>query len=169
VPALWRVNPRDFSVSRQRIELDPGNGPDPGFSALAFVGRRLVAAAANVGALWEIDLAQSKATRIRLTRPIHGACGLSPLALAPRAGASDARLYVAGGFNNGVKRVDLDLDGRTAAVFASTFGEHAAEPIGLTFVGGVLVIASSQLRTHPDYGGDGVPTLPFQLLEAMPL
>ncbi len=85
-PSLWRVSPSRFEVERYDIELDSDNDKDFGFTGLAWGAdeNTLFAVSAATGTLWRLDLVSAKASKIELSTPIRGACGL---ALAPSAGA----------------------------------------------------------------------------------
>lgn len=100
-PVLWRISPERYELERFEIALDSDHDQDFGFSGLAWGTdeRVLYAVSAAPGTLWRIDLDASKATKIALSSPIHGACGLAlaksrtksePPALVAWIGADDA-------------------------------------------------------------------------------
>ena len=82
VPRLWRVSPSRFEVEVLDIELDSDREKDFGFTGLAWSvdERILYASSAMTGTLWRIDLATAKASKIELSRPVLGACGLTRVA-----------------------------------------------------------------------------------------
>jgi hypothetical protein len=84
-PSLWRISPSRFEVERFDIEVDSDKDKDFGFTGLAWGAdeKVLYAVSAAMGTLWRIDLVSAKASKVELSAPIRGACGL---ALAPSGG-----------------------------------------------------------------------------------
>lgn len=81
-PSLWRISPSRFEIERFDIEVDSDQDKDFGFSGLAWSPgeRELFAVSAATGTLWRIDLATAKASKVELSAPIPGACGLASIA-----------------------------------------------------------------------------------------
>ena len=175
VPMLWRIDPDTFEVTVYVIELDAGQDKDSGISAITFStdDGTLFAASASIGYLWRIDTATRMAHKVQLTYPVKGACALmiqSDRRLTPRSQAlpHSQALFVSGGFSNGLLRIDLSPDLERGYVMKILAGDAADVPIGMAFVGQILVLASSQLSRHPDYSGNGNPALPFRILPLFP-
>ena len=84
-PSLWRISPSRFEVERFDIEVDSDQDKDFGFTGLAWGTDEMVlyAVSATMGTLWRIDLTSGKASKVELSTPIRGACGL---ALVPGGG-----------------------------------------------------------------------------------
>ena len=78
-PMLWRISPARFEVERYDIEVDADQDKDFGFSGLAWSAdeKELYAVSSTTGTLWRIDLASSKASKVELSAPVRGACGLA--------------------------------------------------------------------------------------------
>ena len=107
-PSLWRISPSRFEVERYDIELDSDNDKDFGFTGLTWGADEstLFAVSATTGTLWRIDLVSAKASKVELSAPIRGACGL---ALAPNAGVGrpSTTLVVTIGSSKAAQRISL--------------------------------------------------------------
>jgi hypothetical protein len=81
-PSIWRINAERFEIERYDIEVDSDQDKDFGFSGLAWSADEMVlyAVSAATGSMWSIDLASSKASKVELSAPVHGACGLARVA-----------------------------------------------------------------------------------------
>jgi hypothetical protein len=112
-PMLWRISPARFEVERYDIEVDADQDKDFGFSGLAWSAdeRELYAVSAATGALWRIDLASAKASKVELSAPVRGACGLA-MARTPSAGPGrqPTTLLVAIGSREPSRRIALSPD-----------------------------------------------------------
>lgn len=124
-PVLWRIDPASFEVRRYDIVPDVDRDKDFGFSALAWSAGEttLYAASAIMGTLWRIDLESGRATKIALTTPIRGACGLA----AREGTAGSTTLTVAGRGGASPWRVTLSGDGTRGEVAAP--GDRPVSPL----------------------------------------
>jgi len=166
--SLMRVDAESFEVTHHEVQADTDHGKDFGFSAITFTGEddTLYAASATTGALWKIDHAANRATRIELSHPVWGACALS---VAP-AGTDNSRsgagtvLYVAGGFRDGVKRIDLTRSDPPYRVTAVQATRPLIAPTDFVLIERRLLTVVSQLSHHPDFNGGGRPNSPFSIV-----
>lgn len=78
LPVIWEIDPQTLVARQHRLSLDADNDKDVGFTGLAFGpgGRNLFGVSSLLGSAWRINLAAGKAHKVRLSGPIHGACGL---------------------------------------------------------------------------------------------
>lgn len=78
-PSLWRIDPERFEIERYDVEVDGDLDKDFGFSGLAWSAdeRVLFAVGAPTGTRWRIDLASAKGSKVELSAPIRGDCGLT--------------------------------------------------------------------------------------------
>jgi outer membrane protein assembly factor BamB len=110
-PMLWRISPSHFEVERFDIEVDSDKEKDFGFSGLSWGAdeKVLYAVSAVTGTLWRIDLDSAKASKVELSTPVRGACGL---ALAPRGGPGrqTTTLVVKIGSTKASQRISLSPD-----------------------------------------------------------
>jgi hypothetical protein len=165
--SLVRVDAESFEVTRHEVQADSEHGKDFGFSAMVFAGEddTLYAASAATGGLWKVDPARNRATRIELSQPLWGACALH--AGPPRdTSKPDAAtvLYVAGGFRDGVKRIDLAGSDPPYRVTSAQAARPLTAPTDFVLVERKLMIVVSQLSQHPDFNGDGRPIPPFAIV-----
>ena len=161
-PELFRIDAASLELSKREIRVDADESKDFGFSAIAFAdgSDTLYAASAMTGALWTIDHARKTAAKIALSQPVWGACALRFAPSAPDGVA----LYVAGGFRDGVKRIDLSAHEGTRSVTAVQTGFYPATPTDFVAIDRKLLVVSSQLSEHPDFNGGGQPKTPFRIL-----
>ena len=99
LPTIWEVDPQSLAARQHRLSLDADNDKDVGFTGLAFGrgGRDLFGVSSLLGSAWRIDLGARKAHKVRLSEPIHGACGLVVLDReVPKAGDAASVLCIAG-------------------------------------------------------------------------
>lgn len=108
---VWRVSPSHFEIERYDIAVDSDKDKDFGFSGLAWGAdeRVLYAVSAAMGTLWRIDLMSSTASKVELSSPIHGACGLA-VAASDATGREPPTLVVANGSRNSLQRIFLSSD-----------------------------------------------------------
>lgn len=113
LPALWRVDPVSFAVSRHELALDQDNDKDIGFSGLAYSAehQKFYAVSSLHGSLWRIDPRLKTAHKIPLSEPVRKACAL---AIPPRVSHhSTSRLFsVCVGADPGSQRINLAPDQR---------------------------------------------------------
>jgi len=112
-PTIWEIDPQTLAPRQHRLSLDADNDKDVGFTGLAFGpgGRDLFGVSSSLGSAWRIDLGAGKAHKVRLSAPIHGACGLVVLrGGAPKVGDAETVLCIAGA--KIAQRVELTLDMR---------------------------------------------------------
>ena len=120
VPALWRIDPVSFTVTRHAPALDAHADMDVGFTGVVFSDTQgAFYAVSAFGALWRIDPLLRRAQKIDLSQPLLQACGI-----AVRAGK--------GGFNrffglcvrgpNGGWTVNLAPDRRSGHVIGQPCG-----------------------------------------------
>jgi hypothetical protein len=75
LPALWRIDPKQFEVTRLELALDSDADKDVGFSGLAFAeDGTLLAAGAGAGSLWRIDTGAASARKIASYPSLRDAC-----------------------------------------------------------------------------------------------
>lgn len=166
--SLMRVDAQSFEVTHHVVEVDSDHGKDFGFSALAFVGGddTLYAASATTGALWKIDLVHNRAAKLALSQPVYGACALRGVvaAIPGSQPGADTVLYIAGGFRDGIKRIELagtELPHRVSTVRTTS---APIVPTDFVEIDRKLMIVSSQLSHYPEFNGDGRPTAPFSIV-----
>jgi len=153
-PQMMRVDARTFETTHRVLQPDVDRDKDFGLSALAFADGTLYAASAGIGRLWKLDYARGTAEHVDISEPIFGACALH--AVPPAAGAAVAQpvLYVAGGFRDGIMRVDLPASTGPARVSAVNAKGTPVVPTDFAIVGRDLYIVSSRLAEHPDFQVD---------------
>jgi hypothetical protein len=163
-PQVMRVDARTFETTRHLLQPDVDRDKDFGLSALAFANGTLYAASAGIGKLWKLDYARSTAQHVEISRPIFGACALH--AITPSSGARDAQrvLYVAGGFRDGMMRIDLPTSNGPARVSAVNANGAPVVPTDFAIVGRDLYIVSSRLAEHPDFDGDAISPSRFSIV-----
>lgn len=140
-PKLWRVDAENFSVRERSVSLDSQRNVDVGFSALAIgKGGVMFAAMAAPGTLWRVDTDSSRAERIPLSVPIHGACAIET---QRAAGSRDFTLVVlaAGRASFDVRRIDMRPGSSEARVDTIALGSVAA-PASLLARNGALYVVS---------------------------
>jgi hypothetical protein len=77
-PALWRVDPVSFAVTRHAPVLDADSDKDVGFTGLTFSKvQGSFYAVSDYGALWRIDPLLARAQKIDLNAPLLRACGVA--------------------------------------------------------------------------------------------
>jgi hypothetical protein len=165
--SLMRVDAQSFEVTQHNFQVDADHNKDFGFSALAFAGRdhTLYAASATTGALWKLDLAHNQATKLPLSQPVYGACALREMAaVTSRTQSADTVLYIAGGFRDGIKRVELAGTGLPYRVSSVSMARAPIVPTDFVEIDRALMIVSSQLSHYPGFNGDDRPTAPFRLV-----
>jgi hypothetical protein len=120
-PTLWRIDADIAAVRRYDVALDSDGDKDFGFSALAWSSDEqvLYAASAIMGTLWRIDLDRAAATKIELTAPIRGVCGL-----VAATGADGTRQLIAA-FGNGAAPRQIALSPDLATGVVSGAGERS--------------------------------------------
>jgi hypothetical protein len=75
LPALWRIDPKRFEVTRLELALDSDTDKDVGFSGLAFAeDGTLLAAGSIAGSLWRIDTGAASARKIASYPSLRDAC-----------------------------------------------------------------------------------------------
>jgi hypothetical protein len=166
-PKIWRIDGASFAVTEHDIQADSDHGKDFGFSALAFAGDSgtLYAASATTGSLWKIDSDRNEATKLALPGPAYGACALRAVReSAGQGSASQWSLYVAGGFQEGVMRIQLAASGAPYKVTAVKRGMRAVVPTDFVQTDRELLLVSSHLSEHPDFNGEGRLRMPFKLV-----
>ena len=165
---LTRIDAESLELTQRELQLDSDQDKDFGFSALAFVGRSdtLYAASASTGALWRIDPAQNRAIKMDISQPVFGACALQATSSGrpDSASGADLVLYVAGGFHDGVKRIELSKTDLPYRVTTLQTARPLIAPTDFVAVNSQLLIVSSQLSRHPDFNGDGEMRAPFTLV-----
>lgn len=78
VPALWRIDPVSFAVTRHEPLLDAHADKDVGFTGLAFSqAQGVFYAVSPFGALWRIDPLLRRAQKIDVSAPMLRACGVA--------------------------------------------------------------------------------------------
>lgn len=161
-PELLRIDGRTLEMTRHDLQLDADHGKDFGFSALAFSEEHeeLYAASATTGTFWKIDTAIDRATKITLPEHLLGACALRATRSPEEGGLV---LYVAGGFRDGVKRIELPAAG-PARVRNMQMNARSIAPTDFVMMKRELLVVSSQLSDHPDFNGAGRPDIPFRLV-----
>ncbi len=123
-PVLWRISPARYEVERFEIALDSDKDRDFGFSGLAWDAqeRVLFAVSAVTGTLWRVDLDAATASKVALSSPIHGACGLT--LAASRTESEPAVLVAWIRSDNTSRRIVLSPDSTraevTSAIISST-------------------------------------------------
>lgn len=165
-PKLWLVDSQSLAVDAFDVEVDKDGDKDFGFSALVFAnnGATLYAASATIGALWRIDVARQRASKITLSKPIRGACSLMTSRRNDEpVGAIGLVLYVAGGFRGGIKRVDVFQGDKLGRVFDLAVPGHLKDPVELLKFNTLILAVSSQLSQHPSLNESGKPELPFKI------
>lgn len=113
LPTIWEIDPQTLVARQHRLSLDADNDKDVGFTGLAFGrgGRDLFGVSSLLGSAWRIDLGAGKAHKVRLSQPIHGACGVVVLEReAPRVEDAAPVLCIAGA--KIARRVELTSDMR---------------------------------------------------------
>ena len=165
-PELFRIDATSLELSKREIRVDADEDKDFGFSAITVAGdgETLYAASAMTGALWKIDRVRNTAAKMNLSQPIWGACALRLALSAPASGPDSAALYVAGGFRDGVKRVDLSVRDGAHSVTTVQTAFYPAVPTDFVSIDRRLLVVSSQLSEHPDFNGGGQPKTPFRIL-----
>jgi len=163
-PQVMRVDGRTFETTHRLLQPDVDSDKDFGLSALAFANGTLYAASAGIGRLWRLDYHRGTAQHVEISQPIFGACALH--AFAPGSGARDAQrvLYVAGGFRDGIMRIDLPISNTPARVTAVNARGTPVVPTDFAVVGRELYIVSSRLAEHPDFQGDATSPARFSIV-----
>ncbi|MES2563333.1 MAG: hypothetical protein V4637_11455 [Pseudomonadota bacterium] len=165
--SLIHVDAQSFAVTQHDLQVDADQDKDFGFSALAFAGRdnTLYAASATTGALWKIDLVQNRATKLALSQPLYGACALREMAaVTSDARAASTVLYVAGGFRDGIKRIELAGTEPPYRVSSVHTARAPIVPTDFVEIDRKLMMVSSQLSHYPEFNGDGRPAVPFRIV-----
>jgi hypothetical protein len=82
LPVLWEIEATSLAVRRIDLSLNTDYDRDVGFTGLAFGpgGESLFGVSSTAGSAWRIDLAAATASKLRLSTPVYGACGVSVLA-----------------------------------------------------------------------------------------
>lgn len=151
------------------VQFEGGTEYHGGFSALVVYkrSRALIAGSASSGGLWWIDPATGNATAIAAPR-FEGICGMSVLApqVAPHLHRLPQRplIYATTGFRNQVLSISLTPDLRRATATGLAPPIRVQVPISVIAFPSIVVVASSQLDRHTDFGGDSDPALPFRLV-----
>ena len=166
-PRLMRIDVATFDVTDRMLRANAESGKDFGVSALAFAadGATLYGASATIGTLWKIDHERSTAEKIEISQPIHGACALQAARAEPsgRRGGAGESLYVAGGFRNGIKKIELSGLSPYRVVAVSAKGTLSV-PTDLVATERGMLIVSSRLSDHPDFDGHGLRTASSSIL-----
>lgn len=167
LPRLMHIDAATHGVTERTLEPNADHDKDFGLSALAFGpnGVTLYGASATTGAVWKIDHASGRAEKLELSHPLFGACALLAVrAQQPGIHGADVALYVAGGFRNEINRVDLRAGSRPSRVTAIHQASSVAVPTDLVAADGEMLIVSSGLSDHPDFGGGGTRLASFPIL-----
>ena len=164
-PELISVDAATFEVTHRELDVDADRNLDFGFSALTFSGvdNDLYAASATSGTLWKIDTMQNRATKIPLPEHLTGACALRADDRFARSNEGRVVFYVAGGFRDGLKRVQISAS-QPAQVSDVTTAVRSLAPTDLLTVKRDLLVVSSQLNERPDFNGDDHPNRPFKII-----
>jgi hypothetical protein len=165
-PRLMHVDGDTLQVTHRVLQADAAAGMDFGFSALAFAadGTSLYAASATIGTVWRIDYERNTAHKLELSQRLFGACALHADASAQQVGATAKPvLYVAGGFRNGINRIDLS-GGPPHQVRAVSAKGAIAVPTDFVTIDRELLIVNSRLSEHSDFEGYGSPSSRFSIL-----
>jgi len=122
-PAVWRVDPVNFAVTRTVLALDADADKDAGFSGLAYAPAQgvFIATSTFTGTLWRVDPLLQTAQKIALSSRLPRTCGWDIAPPAPGRGR-DLRLQLCISSRRLSRQISVTPDLRSADVVAQTCG-----------------------------------------------
>jgi hypothetical protein len=171
-PEIHRVSAEaagaGFRATRIALRDAAGQAIEGGISALVLLdkSRALIAGSAAGGKLWRID-PESGAASALSSGAFRGICGLAAHPdenPPPYHQLNSSTLYASMGFGNEVLKITIAPGGKGFRAARLAPSMPVSSPVSLVAFSKYLVVTSSQLARHQDFGGDNDADEPFRLV-----